>query len=144
MLVQDKAYLLLLMCLSMLCPAEMAALEQAAIPPEQVMAYLNIRLEIRAIHYGLASRIAQVAGRELKRVGERDLQAVMAALMAATATRNIMIACQVPLAALAAVTVAALAALLRMVEMQHIMVRVPVVADIVTLRASTVAAVIKA
>ncbi len=58
MLVQDKAYLLLLMCLSMLCPAKMAALEQAAIPPEQAMAYLNIRLKIRAIHSGPASRIA--------------------------------------------------------------------------------------
>ena len=107
MLVQGKAYLLLLMCLSMPSPAKMAALEQAALPPEQAMAYLNIRLKIRAIHYGLASRIAQVAGRELKSSGEMDLQAVMAALMAATATRDIMIACQVPLAALAAVTVVA-------------------------------------
>ena len=74
---------------------------------------------------------------------------VMAALMAATATRNIMIACQVPLAALAAATVAALAALgvialLGKVEMQHIMVRVPAVAGIVTLGASTAAAAIKA
>ena len=47
----------MLMCLSMLCPAEMAALEQAALPSEQAMAYLNIRLKIRAIRYGLASRI---------------------------------------------------------------------------------------
>ena len=58
MLVQDKAYLLLLMCLSMLCPVEMAALERAVRPAEQAMAYLNIRLKIRATHYGLASRIA--------------------------------------------------------------------------------------
>ena len=96
----------------------------------------------------LASRIAQVAGRELKSSGEMDLQAVMAALMAATATRDIMIACQVPLAALAAVTVAAkaavMAALPRTVKMQHIMVRVPVVADVFTLSGTMAAAAIKA
>ena len=57
MLVQGKAYPLLLMCLSMLCPAKMAALEQAGRPAEKAMAYLNIRLKIRAIHYGPASRI---------------------------------------------------------------------------------------
>ena len=110
------------------------------------MAYLNIRLKIRAIHYGLASRIAQVAGREFKSTGKMDLQAVMAALMAATATRDIMIACQVPLAAQAAVMVAALGvtALLGKVEMQHIMVRVPAVADIVTLAGTMAAAAIKA
>lgn len=146
MLVQDKAYLLLLMCLSMPCPAKVAALEQAAIPPEQAMAYLNIRLKIRAIHYGLASRIAQVAGRELmKYVIIQDSTAVMAALMAATATRREVIKYQTPLAAWAAVAVAALG----MVEMQHIMVRVPAVADImkgttVIYRSATAAAAIKA
>lgn len=36
----------------------MAAPEQAVRPLVQAMAYLNIRLEIRAIHYGPASRIA--------------------------------------------------------------------------------------
>ena len=103
MLAQGKAYLLLLMCLSMLCPAKMAALEQAAIPPEQAMAYLNIRLRIRAIHYGLASRIAQVAGRglmHLRRLGViEDTMAAMAALMAATATHREVIKYQSPLAA---------------------------------------------
>ena len=146
MLVQGKAYLLLLMCLSMPCPAKMAALEQAALPPEQAMAYLNIRLKIRAIHYGLASRIAQVAGRELKSTGKMDLQAVMAALMAATATQGEVVQYQVPLAALAAFTVAALAAVgpVETVEMQHIMVRVPAVADIFTLSGTMAAAAIKA
>ena len=150
MLVQDKAYLLLLMCLSMPCPAQMAALEQALKPPEQAMAYLNIRLKIRAIHYGLASRIAQVAGREfmntrLVRIVHKDSVAVMAALMAATATHREVIKWQIPLAALAAVTVAALGT----VEMQHIMVRVPAVADIMKMptvmsRSATAAAAIKA
>ena len=146
MLVQGKAHLLLLMCLSMPCPAKTAALEQAVRPLEQAMAYLNIRLRIRAIHYGLASRIAQVAGRELKRSIVEDSMAAMAALMAETATRNIMISCQVPLAAQAAVTVAALGvtSLLGEVEMQHIMVRVPAVADIVTLPGTMAAAAIKA
>ena len=37
----------------------MAELEQAVRPPEQAMAYLNIRLKIRAIHCGLASLIAE-------------------------------------------------------------------------------------
>ena len=41
------------------CPAKMAVLEQAVGPPEQAMAYLNIRLRIRAIPYGLASLIAE-------------------------------------------------------------------------------------
>lgn len=145
MLVQNKAYLLLLMCLSMLCPAKMAAPEQAAIPLVQAMAYLNIRLKIRAIHYGLASRIAQVAGRELKATMGKDSVAVMAALMAATATRGEVIKYQIPLPAWAAVTVAALGT----VEMQHIMVRVPAVANIINIltvmnRSTTAAAAIKA
>ena len=139
MLVQDKAYLLLLMCLSMPCPAEMAVLEQVAGSPEQAMAYLNIRLKIRAILYGLASRIAQVVGRGLKSTVKTALQAVVAALMAATATRDKIIACQLPMAAQAAVL---------QVEMQHIMVRVPAVADIIILAvmifSTTAAAVIKA
>ena len=37
----------------------MAALEQAVRPLERAMAYLNIRLRIRAIHCGLASLIAE-------------------------------------------------------------------------------------
>ena len=55
------------------------------------MAYLNIRLEIRASHCGLASRIAQVAGMELTIADltlAKDTKAVMAALMAATATNG--------------------------------------------------------
>ena len=139
MLVQDKAYLLLLMCLSMLCPAKMAAPEQAARPLVQAMAYLNIRLKIRAIHYGLASRIAQVAGREFMNgrviymiVLHTDTMAAMAAPMAATATHGEAIKGQIPLAAWAAVTVAALVVttLMGTVKMQHIMARVPAVADI--------------
>ena len=53
---------------------------------------------------------------------------------------------QIPLAAQAAVTVAALGvtSLLGEVEMQHIMVRVPAVADIVTLPGTMAAAAIKA
>lgn len=150
MLVQNKAYLLLLMCLSMLCPAKMAALGQAAGPPEQAMAYLNIRLKIRAIHYGLASRIAVVAGRELMQYISglsipKDTMAAMVVLMAATATHREVIKYQIPLAAWAAVTVAALGT----VEMQHIMVRVPAVADIMKMptvmqRTATAAAAIKA
>lgn len=137
MLVQDKAYLLLLMCLSMLCPAKMAVLVEAA--KEQAMAYLNIRLKIRAIHYGLASRIAQVAGREFMNgrviymiVLHKDTMAAMAAPMAATATHGEAIKGQIPLAAWAAVTVAALVVttLMGTVKMQHIMARVPAVADI--------------
>ena len=68
---QEEAYLLLPMCLSMPCPVKMAALVAAVLSPDSVssaepaVAHLNIRLKIRAIHYGLASRIAQVAGREL-------------------------------------------------------------------------------
>ena len=138
MLVQAKAYLLLLMCLSMPCPVKMAALEQAVRPPEQAMAYLNIRLKIRAIHYGLASRIAQVVDRELlvscRIVIFMDTVAVMAALMAATAIQGEVRKCTNPLLAMAAVTVAALAVrgptLLLTVEMRHIMVRVPAVAAI--------------
>ena len=99
MLVQGKAYLLLLMCLSMPCPAKMAALEQAAVSLEQAMVYLNIRLEIRAIRYGLASRIAQVAGRELMITKGKDTVAVMAALMAETATHREVIKYQIPLPA---------------------------------------------
>ena len=123
----------------------MAALEQAVRPPEQAMAYLNIRLKIRAIHYGLASRIAQVAGRQLQRSVLTDTKAVMAALMAETATHREVIRYQIPLAALAAVTVAALAAVwghpaIRKVKMQHIMVRVPAVAEAI----QTAAAAIKA
>ena len=144
MLVQDKAYLLLLMCLSTLCPAKVAALEQVAIPPEQAMAYLNIRLEIRAIHYGPASRIAQVAGRQLQRPVLTDTKAVMVALMAETATHREVIRYQNPLAALAAVTVAALAAVgiavLGKVEMQHIMVRVPAVATTIQTAAAAIRA----
>ena len=60
--------------------------------------------------------------------------------MAATATHVEVIKYQIPVAALAAVTVAALG----IVEMQHIMVRVPAVADIVTLAGSMAAAAIKA
>ncbi len=150
MLVQDKAYLLLLMCLSMPCPAKMAALEQAALPPEQAMAYLNIRLKIRAIHYGLASRIAQVAGREfmqyiLSLSIPKDTMAAMVVLMVATATHREVIQYQIPLAAWVAVTAVALGT----VEMQHIMVRVPVVASgmkmpTVMSRSATAAAAIKA
>ena len=145
MLVQDNAYLLLLMCLSMPCPAKMAALEQAAGPPEQAMAYLNIRLEIRASHYGLANRIAQVAGRQLQRPVLTDTKAVMAALMAEKATHREVIRYQNLLAALAAVTVAALAAVMvapmtRRVKMQHIMVRVPAVAEAIQTAATAIKA----
>ena len=137
MLVQDKAYLLLLMCLSIkwvaFSPAQMAVLVEAA--EEQAMACLNIRLEIRAIHYGLASRIAQVVGRGLPPTMNTDTKAAMAALMAATATHREVIKYHLPLAALAAVTVAAMGAtaLLRTVEMQHIMVRVAAVAYILNM-----------
>ena len=71
--------------------------------------------------------------------------------MAATATHMEVMKCHVPLAALAAVTVAALvvATLLGTVEMLHIMVRVPVVAAIILMavvmkRSATPAAAIKA
>ena len=59
--------------------------------------------------------------------------AVMAALMAVTATHGEVIKCHLPLAALAAVTVAALgvATLMGTVEMQHITVRVPAVAEVI-------------
>ena len=57
MLVQAKAYLLLLMCLSMLCPAEMAAPEQAVRPPEQAMAYRSTHSVMILMNSGLASRI---------------------------------------------------------------------------------------
>lgn len=102
MLVQDKAYLLLLMCLSIKCPAKMAVLVEAA--KEQAMAYLNIRLKIRAIHYGLANPIAQVVGRGFIHGGlllkrREDTTAVMAALMAATATQAQAMMCRNPLAA---------------------------------------------
>lgn len=123
----------------------MAALEQVAIPLEQVMAYLNIRLEIRAIHYGLSNRIAQVAGRQLQRPVLTDTKAVMAALMAEKATHREVIRYQNLLAALAAVTVAALAAvtvapLTRRVKMQHIMVRVPAVAEAIQTAATAIKA----
>ena len=123
----------------------MAALEQVAIPLEQVMAYLNIRLEIRAIHYGLANRIAQVAGRQLQRPVLTDTKAVMAALMAEKATHREVIRYQNLLAALAAVTVAALAAVMvapmtRRVKMQHIMVRVPAVAEAIQTAATAIKA----
>ena len=123
----------------------MAAPAQVAIPLEQVMAYLNIRLEIRGIHYGLANRIAQVAGRQLQRPVLTDTKAVMAALMAEKATHREVIRYQNLLAALAAVTVAALAAvtvapLTRRVKMQHIMVRVPAVAEAIQAVATAIKA----
>ena len=82
----------------------MAALEQAVRPLERAMAYLNIRLRIRAIHCGLASRIAVVVGRELMQAGnlviqEQDTVAVMAALMAVTATLGQVVGRHLPLAA---------------------------------------------
>ena len=132
----------------LLCPAKMAALEQAARPEEQAMAYLNIRLKIRAIHYGPASRIAVVAGRELMNTGRvrvlnKDTTAVRAALMAATATHGEVIKNHIPLAAVAAVTVADGVAAMGAVTRQHIMVRVPAVANILQNFSTMAAAAIR-
>lgn len=57
MLVQGKAYLLLLMCLSMLCPVEVAALEQAAITPEQAMAYRSTHSAMILMNSGVKNLI---------------------------------------------------------------------------------------
>ena len=68
-----------------------------------------------------------------------DTTAAMAALMVATATQG-EVTGQIPLAALAAVTVVAQAALGK-VEMRHIMVRVLAVADIIYLPPAAAAAI---
>ena len=69
MLVQDKAYLLLLMCLSMPCPVKMVVLVAAVMimgTVVLVMDFLSTHSVMLLIHFGPANRIALVAEVALK------------------------------------------------------------------------------